>query len=158
MGIRGGQPLRDDGEQRHAFPARSTLRGPPADAGLAVLQAGVPSRSTPGENGPPSAPVFFPELRIQSRKRLLQGYGRGDGDGRSLTRRRMAPAAGTAYFPLFIMFIVFLVRDTVLCTQNIGKAGNFLIVEYRVQGLNGLRVLQTISDPVLFPTPVKIYL
>ena len=57
--MRGLQPLRAHGEQRHAFPARSILRGRIADADLAVLQAGIPSRSTAEQNGPPGAPVFF---------------------------------------------------------------------------------------------------
>ena len=44
-GIRAVQPLRDHGEQRHAFPTKSIFRGPPADASLAALQAGVSSCS-----------------------------------------------------------------------------------------------------------------
>ena len=59
VGIRGVEPLRDDGEQRHTFPARSIIRGPPANANFAVLQAGVQSRFTAEENGPPGAPCFF---------------------------------------------------------------------------------------------------
>ena len=64
--IQGVQPLRDDGEQRNAFPAPSILRGPPADAGFAVMQVGVQSCqvgvqscSTAEKNGPSGAPVFF---------------------------------------------------------------------------------------------------
>ena len=49
--MRGVKLLRDDGEQWHAFRARSIIRGPPADAGFAVLQAGVPSRFPTEENG-----------------------------------------------------------------------------------------------------------
>ena len=47
---------------------------------------------------PRRAPVLFPELWIQSWKRLFQDYGRGDGKGRALARRRMARATETAYF------------------------------------------------------------
>ena len=51
------------------------------------------------ENGSPGATVFFPELRIQSWKRLLQDHGRRDGAGGALARSNMEPAAGTAYLP-----------------------------------------------------------
>ena len=44
------------------------LWGPPADAGLAVLQTGLLSRSPAEENGPAGTPVFFPGLWIQPRK------------------------------------------------------------------------------------------
>ena len=44
MGLWMVQPLRDHGEQWHAFPTRDILRGPPADAGFSVLQASVASR------------------------------------------------------------------------------------------------------------------
>ena len=44
------------------FPPHEVLFGPPADAGFAVLQAGVPSRSAAKKNGPPGAAVFFREL------------------------------------------------------------------------------------------------
>ena len=99
LGLSRVQPLCDHGEQRHTFPARSILRRPPADAGIAVLQAGVPSRPAAKQNGPPSAPVFFPEFWIQPRERLLQNYGHRDRKGRALARRYMAPAAGTDNFP-----------------------------------------------------------
>ena len=99
MSIRGVQPLRDHGEQRHAFPARSIRWRPPVDAGLAILHAGVPSHSTAEQNGLSGVPVFLPELWIQPWKRLLQDYGRGDGKDRALAQRYMAPAAGTAYLP-----------------------------------------------------------
>ena len=62
MGIPGVEPLSADGEHWYTFPARSIVRGPAADAGFAVLQAGVPSRFTAEENGPPGELVFFPEL------------------------------------------------------------------------------------------------
>ena len=43
--------------------------------------------------------MFVPDFWVQSWKRLLQDHGRGDGKGRALARRHMAPTAGTAYFP-----------------------------------------------------------
>ena len=52
MGFRGVEPLRDYGERRHAFPVRDILREPPADADLAVLQAGIPSHPTARQTGP----------------------------------------------------------------------------------------------------------
>ena len=96
MGIRGVQPLRDEGKQRYAFPARSVVRGPPVDASFVVLQAGVPLRFTAEKNGPPGAPVLFHELGILRGGECFKIM---DGDGRALARRHMAPAAGTAYFP-----------------------------------------------------------
>ena len=90
MGLCGVQPLRNHGEQRHTFPTRDILRGPPADAGFAVLQAGVPS---------PGVPVLFPGFCIQPRERLFKGHGRGDKEDRVLARHHMAPAAQTANFP-----------------------------------------------------------
>ena len=61
MSLGGIQPLRDHAEQRHALATRGILREPPADAGFAVLQAGVPSRPSAEQTGPPGAPVLFPE-------------------------------------------------------------------------------------------------
>ena len=40
MGLGKVQTLRDHGEQRHDATVRGILREPPANAGLAVLQAG----------------------------------------------------------------------------------------------------------------------
>ena len=62
------QPLRDYGEQRHALPVRDILREPPADAGLAVLQAGIPSRPAAGKIEPAGAPVLFPKVLLQRRE------------------------------------------------------------------------------------------
>ena len=62
------QPLRDHGEQWYALPVRVILREPPADAGLAVMQAGVPSRPTAGKTGPAGAPVLFLKFRLQPRE------------------------------------------------------------------------------------------
>ena len=59
VGLGRVQPLRDHGEQWYALPVRVILREPPADAGLAVMQAGVPSRPTAGRTGPAGAPVLF---------------------------------------------------------------------------------------------------
>ena len=53
------QPLRDYGEQGHALPVRDILREPPADAGLAVMQAGIPSRPAARQTGPPGAAVLL---------------------------------------------------------------------------------------------------
>ena len=75
------------------------FREPPVDADFAVLQAGGPSRSAAEQTGPPNAPVFFPQYRIQPRERLLQNHGRGDREDRALARRHMAPTAGTVNFP-----------------------------------------------------------
>ena len=44
VGFVGIQRLRDYGGQRHVLPVQDILREPPADANLAVLQAGIPSR------------------------------------------------------------------------------------------------------------------
>ena len=41
----------------------------------------------------------FPEFGVQSCKRLPQDHERGDGKGRALARRHMAPVGGTARFP-----------------------------------------------------------
>ena len=68
VGMRGVRPLRNDGEQLHAFPAQGFLRGPPVDVGFAVIQASVPSRSPAEENGPPGALVLLPELRLKPHK------------------------------------------------------------------------------------------
>ena len=68
MGLGRVQPLRDHGEQRHALPVRGILREPPADAGLAVLQAGIPSRPAAGKTGPAGAPVLFPKFGLQPRE------------------------------------------------------------------------------------------
>ena len=70
------QPLRDYGEQRHALPVRGILREPPADAGLAVLQAGIPSRPAAGQIGPAGAPVLFPKFWLQPREWLYEDHGR----------------------------------------------------------------------------------
>ena len=59
MGFGGVQLLRDYGEWRHAFPVRDVLREPPADADLAVLQAGIPSHPAARQNGPTGAAVLF---------------------------------------------------------------------------------------------------
>ena len=59
------QLLRDYGEQRHALPVRDILREPPADADLAVLQAGIPSRPAVRQTGPPGAAVLLPKFRLQ---------------------------------------------------------------------------------------------
>ena len=68
MGFGRVQPLRDYGEQRHALPVRDILREMPADAGLAVLQAGVPSRPAAKQTGPPGAAVLLPKFRLQPRE------------------------------------------------------------------------------------------
>ena len=59
MGFRGVQPLRDYGEQRYALPVQDILREPSADADLAVLQAGIPSRPAARQAGPPARPCYF---------------------------------------------------------------------------------------------------
>ena len=59
------QALRDYGKQRHALPVRDILREPPAGAGLAVLQASVPSRPAARKTGRSGAAVLFPTLRLQ---------------------------------------------------------------------------------------------
>ena len=99
MGFGGVQPLRDYGERRHAFPVRDLLREPPADADVAVLQAGIPSYPTARQTGPTGAAVLFLNFRLQPRERLRKKNGRGDGADRALARRHMAPAAGTVDFP-----------------------------------------------------------
>ena len=93
------QPLRDYGEQRHALPVRDILREPPADADLAVLQAGIPSRPAVRQTGPPGVAVLLPKFRLQPREWLRKDHGRGDGADRALARRDLAPAAGTINFP-----------------------------------------------------------
>ena len=62
------QLLRDYGEQRHALPVRDILREPPADADLAVLQAGMPSRPALRQTEPPGAAVLLPKFRLQPRE------------------------------------------------------------------------------------------
>ena len=99
MGFGGVQPLRDYGERRHAFPVQDLLREPPADADLAVLQAGIPSHPTARQTGPTGTAVLFLKLRLQPRERLRKDHGRGDGADRALAQRHMAPAAGTVDFP-----------------------------------------------------------
>ena len=91
VGFGGVQPLRDYGEQRHAFPVRDILREPPADADLAVLQAGIPSHPAARQTGSPGVAVLFLKFRLQPRWRLRKDYGRGDGTDRALARRYMAP-------------------------------------------------------------------
>ena len=68
VGFGGFQPLRDHGEQRHALPVRGVLREPPTDAGLAALQAGIPSRPAAGQIGPADASVIFPKYQLQPRE------------------------------------------------------------------------------------------
>ena len=99
MGFGGVQPLRDNGERRHAFPVRTILREPPVGADLAVLQAGIPSHSAARRTGPTGAAVLFLKFRLQPRERLRKDHGRGDGTDRALARRHMAPAAGSVDFP-----------------------------------------------------------
>ena len=99
MGFGGVQPLRDYGEQRHALPVRNILREPPTDADLAVLQAGIPSHPAARQTGPPGAAVLLLKFRLQPRERLRKDHGREHGADRALTRRHMAPAAGTVDFP-----------------------------------------------------------
>ena len=98
MGFGGVQPLRDYGERRHAFPVRDFLREPPADADLAVLQASISPHPAARKTGPTGAAVLILEFRLQPRERLYKNHGRGDGADRALTRRHMAPAAGTVDF------------------------------------------------------------
>ena len=93
------QPLRDYGERRHAFPVRDFLREPPADADPSVLQASIPPHPAARKTGTSGAAVLFPELWLQPWERLHKNHGRGDGADRALTRRHMAPAAGTVDFP-----------------------------------------------------------
>ena len=62
------QPLRDYGEQRHVLPVRDILREPPADADLAVLQAGIPLRPAVRQTGPPGAAVLLSKFRLQPRE------------------------------------------------------------------------------------------
>ena len=59
MGFRGVQPLLDYGEQRHAFSEQDFLREPPADADLAVLQAGIPPYPAARQTGPTGAAMLF---------------------------------------------------------------------------------------------------
>ena len=63
----GFNKIRDYSGQRYALPVRDILREPPADAGLAVLQAGVPSRPAARQTGPPGAAVLLPKFRLQPR-------------------------------------------------------------------------------------------
>ena len=62
------QPLRDHGEQRYALLVRGIFWEPPADAGLAVLQTGVPSRPAERQTGPPGAPVLLLQFLLQPRE------------------------------------------------------------------------------------------
>ena len=62
------QPLRDYGEQRHALPVRDIPREPPADADLAVLQAGIPLRPAVRQTEPPGAAVLLSKFRLQPRE------------------------------------------------------------------------------------------
>ena len=99
MGFGGVQPLRDYGERPHAFPVRDFLREPPADADPAALQASIPPHPAVRKTGPSGAAVLFLEFWLQPWERLHKNHGRGDGADRALTRRHMAPAAGTVDFP-----------------------------------------------------------